>query len=258
MRRHPVGLPAGVRPFAADLADPALGVRLVELSARSPIQSAVFAASAGAHTSEAYEAVYIHGMRQLIAALHQLPTPPKRLVFVSSTSVYGDMGGGDVVEATPTLPDSFAGKGMLAAETLIKESGIPSVALRFGGIYGPGRWRLPESVVSGEARLLPGGGPVSNRIHRDDGAAAIAHVLQLPHPASTYLVVDDAPTAHNEVLEWLAMQAGKTLSWAAEASATSRQLRGNKRCSNALLKASGFRFRYPTFREGYAPFFGRR
>lgn len=258
MRRRPASLPPGVDLLVADLEDENLGRRLQELAALRPLSSVVFAASAGAHSPAAYEAVYVRGMRNLVQALAGLETRPKRLIFVSSTSVYGDASGAEVTEASATVPDTFAGKCMLEGECIAQSSGVESVALRFGGIYGPDRWRLPQSVLRGEARLIPGGGPVTNRIHRDDGAAAIQHVLSLPNPAPAYLVVDDGPAPHNDVLAWLARRAGRELEWATgEEARSSRGPRGSKRCSNALLRASGFRCAFPTFREGYEEFFSQ-
>ena len=66
-----------------------------------------------------------------------------------------------------------------------------------------------------------------------------------------YIGVDDAPVTELEVLEWLAARLGAPAPRrVSEADAASRG--AGKRCSNARLRASGYRFRYPTYREGYA------
>jgi nucleoside-diphosphate-sugar epimerase len=250
MRRHPAALPPGVRPFAADL------TRDFDLKPLGPIRRVVFAAAADSHSAEAYERTYVAGVLRLSAALARLPLTIERLVFISSTSVYGDTGGADVTESSPAVPESFAGRLLLEAELIARGAAPCSVALRFGGIYGPGRWRLAEQAAAGEAKLQPHGGNVTNRIHRDDGAAAVRHILALPDPAAVYNVVDDEPALYNDVVGWLAARRGVSLATGeAGESAAGRQLRGNKRCSNALLTASGFRCRYPSYREGYAAFF---
>ena len=56
-------------------------------------------------------------------------------------------------------------------------SGLPATSLRLGGIYGPGRTRLIESVRSGRAAIRPGAPRFGNRIHRDDAAGALAHLI---------------------------------------------------------------------------------
>ena len=125
--------------------------------------------------------------------------------------------------------------------------------LRLGGIYGPGRTSLVERVRSGAARVSPGSARFTNRIHRDDAAAALAHLAALPAAPSCHLGVDCAPAPEAEVLAWLAERLGVAppCEDAPPAREETRRATGNKRCSNARLLATGFRFRYPTYREGY-------
>ena len=88
----------------------------------------------------------------------------------------------------------------------------------------------------------------TNRIHRDDAAAAIAHLLALPEPAATCVGVDQDPADLTDVMRWIAERLGVPL---VEAEASEALAAGSRRCRNAALLASGFRFTYPTFREGY-------
>jgi nucleoside-diphosphate-sugar epimerase len=146
---------------------------------------------------------------------------------------------------------------------VLRESGGPGVVLRLGGIYGPGRTRLVESVRDGSASIAPGPPRYTNRIQRDDCAGATAHILRLAEPAPIYVGVDCDPAEERVVLEWVAARLGvasPTVRAAdAEGDASARSgsggrgivRRGNKRCRNARLVASGYTFRYPTFREGY-------
>jgi nucleoside-diphosphate-sugar epimerase len=99
----------------------------------------------------------------------------------------------------------------------------------------------------------PGSRRFTNRIHRDDAAAALAHLAFLPDAAACHLGVDSEPAPEAEVLAWLAARLGVALPCASEppASGETRRSSGTKRCSNARLLATGFRFRYPTYREGY-------
>ncbi len=125
---------------------------------------------------------------------------------------------------------------------------FPGTVLRLGGIYGPGRTSLLERARSG----VPGGPAFTNRIHRDDAAAALLHLALLPTAEPCYVGVDCEPATEAEVLAWLARRLGVTPAEApGVAPSSSRRARGSKRCRNARLLASGFRFRYPTWREGY-------
>lgn len=245
LRRRTEGLPTPIRPIAADLLDPGLADRL------PPVDAVVHAASADGSTPEGYRAAYVESVRNLLDALMRGPHRPARVIFVSSTAVWGDREGGWVDEGTPPDPDSFRGELVLEGERLVREGPIPGVVLRLGGIYGPGRRRLIERVRAGEATCPePGGAPLwSNRIHRDDAARAIAHILGLPEPEPLYAGVDEEPAPLCDVVRFLARRLG-----APEpriASDRSRE-RSNKRVSSRRLRASGYAFRYPSYREGYA------
>ena len=151
-------------------------------------------------------------------------------------------------EETPEEPEDFRGRILLEGEALAREKGGRGVVLRLGGIYGPGRTRLLERVRSGEARC-PDGDPIwSNRIHRDDAAGALIHLLEHPDPGPVYLGVDDEPASLCDVYRFVARLVG-----APEPQPESgvRRDRANKRCSNARLRKSGLELRYPTYREGY-------
>ena len=169
-------------------------------------------------------------------------------MFTSSTAVYAQADGEWVDERSPTLPTAFNGRRLLEAEQLLFAHAPGGVVLRLGGIYGPGRTRLLERVRRGEASYPPGTPAWSNRIHRDDCAGALAHLLELPDPEPVYLGVDNEPTCRRTLLEWLAARLDAP---APRPDPALPPPRSNKRCSNARLCASGYRFRYPDFRRGY-------
>jgi nucleoside-diphosphate-sugar epimerase len=125
--------------------------------------------------------------------------------------------------------------------------------LRFGGIYGPSRTGLIERVRQGVAACRDGPPLYTNRIHRDDCAGALHHLMMLPAPESLYIGVDHESAEQCDVLRWLAARLGAPPPRVEAASpANTRRQRTNKRCRNAKLVASGYVFRYPTYREGYA------
>ncbi|MBZ4194629.1 MAG: SDR family oxidoreductase [Candidatus Contendobacter sp.] len=256
LKRHPGDLPPGLQPLAADLTDSAT------LNALPPgLDAVVYSAAAADFSKVDYEAVYIAGVRNLLAALKRTGQHPLRLLFTSSTSVYAQHHGEWVDEDSPAEAEGFSGRCIRLGEQLLWDSGWPAVAVRFGGIYGPGRTRLIDSVREGSA-IRPAGPPLyTNRIHRDDCARVLEHLLDLSDPERLYLAVDDDPAPLAEVLGWLAEQLGVpepplATQPALKPGAETRRnpalrLRASKRCSNARLRASGFTFRYPGYREGY-------
>lgn len=263
LRRHPEALgplPPGVHPFAADLAR---AQTLANLPGE--LDAVVYAASASERSDAGYRAAYVDGPRHLLHALRRSGQRPRSFVFVSSTSVYEGAGlqaglsGGWVDERTPVAPAHFPGRRLLEGEQLVRESDLPATIVRLGGIYGPGRERLLDSVRTGRARLrgpLPDGTPRwTNRIHRDDCAGVLAFVLASAdrEPPELLVAVDDEPTAYDELLAGLAELTGAPRPPLQEPDASQAEsaLRSNKRCRNALLRARGYTFRFPSWREGY-------
>ena len=242
LRRDPGRLPAPIRPVSADLLDPLLEIQL------PVVDRVVYAVSADGSSEEQYRDAYVNGVANFLDALESLGDPPHQLIYVSSTAVYEDKAGGWVDESMHAAPTGYRGAAVLEGEELVREGSIPSVCLRLGGIYGPGRTRLLERVRSGEARC-PGGEAVwSNRIHRDDAAGALVHLLTLETPDSVYIGVDDEPAPICDVYSYVARLIG-----APEPEIeTGAQGRPGKRCSNRRLVSSGYHFKFPTYREGYA------
>jgi nucleoside-diphosphate-sugar epimerase len=246
LRRHPVDLPSGVEPIAADLAVPR---SLADLP--RALDVVVYAASPGGRDDAFYRTTYVEGLRNLLAAFAAQGQQPRRLIFVSSTAVYGQTRGEWVDETSPTQPSHFSGRRLLEAEALVRESAVPGVVLRLGGIYGPLRTRLIDEVRQGRAPIARGGPRYTNRIHRDDCAGALDHLIELSEPADCYLGVDSAPEDEAVVLRWLADVLGASPPRAGGSDQRRTPRSGSKRCRNTRLVESGYAFRYPTYREGY-------
>ena len=115
--------------------------------------------------------------------------------------------------------------------------------MRFAGIYGPGRTRLVERVRAGD----PCSAAYTNRIHRDDCAGVLRHLLRLERPLPLYLAADREPATQCAVMTWMAERLGLPAPSIADAGDGSL----GKRCRNARLVSSGYEFEYPSFREGY-------
>lgn len=205
-----------------------------------------------AFTDEGYEAGYVAPARALREACDALPASlrPRRLLWVSSTRVYGENGGGWVDETTEPQPQGFAGRRLLEAERTLLMSDVPTTVVRFSGIYGPGRDRLIRVVKGG--RIAPAV-PVqwTNRIHSDDCAGVLAHLIECEMRgealANLYVGSDCAPVSAHEVQSWLAQRLGVSPLEEAVADSVS----AGRRCSNQRLLDSGYRFRYPTWQDGY-------
>lgn len=245
-RRSPGKLPAEIEGAAADLSAPNLP------SVPKDTTAVVIAVAADAPTEEAYRAAYVQGSAHVLNALERDGVIPERVLFVSSTAVYGDAGGGWVDEGTAAVPGGFSGRVLLEAEDLLHArlagTRTRTSALRLGGIYGPGRTRLIDQVRSGSA-IIPEDVRHTNRIHRDDAAAAIVHLVTMPDdPAPVYVGVDDEPADLGSVLRFLAAEMDLTEPRVGDAGPARG---GNKRCRNWLLHSTGYMFNFPSFREGY-------
>lgn len=245
-RRSPGKLPAEIEGVAANLGTAELPLVPADTTA------VVIAVAADAPTEGAYQSAYLDGVAHVLDALERDRVAPERVLFVSSTAVHGDAGGGWIDESTTPEPGGFSGRVLRDAEELLLKrldgTGTSPIVLRLGGIYGPGRTRLIDQVRTGVA-VVPDQPRFTNRIHRDDAAGAIVHVLSMPDaPAPVYLGVDNDPAELGDVLRFLAVELGLDVPPTGDAGDARG---GNKRCSNALLRGTGFSFKYPTFREGY-------
>jgi nucleoside-diphosphate-sugar epimerase len=235
----------------------------VDLSAEKPVippdtAMVVVTISAGRPTEEAYRAAYLDGLGNLLDALDDARVTPDRMLLVSSTAVYDVNDGSWVDEQTPANATPGTDSIVLDAERMLHSRLPTATVLRLAGIYGPGRERLITQVREGAP--LSARPRHTNRIHRDDAAAAIVHLLlRTEQPAPLYLGVDNAPVTGNEVLLFLAAELGlpePTLNDSANDSALiapspDSQRGGDKLLNNRLLLHTGFTFAYPTYREGY-------
>lgn len=244
LRRSVDALPSAIRPFAADL------TRLEDVDWPTSFDLVVYAAAADERSEAAYRRAYVEGVRQITARLAAQTSLPRQLVFVSSTGVYGQSDGEWVDESSPTEPSSFTGRVLLEGEALIRSAPFPSVIARSGGIYGPGRTALIDRVRAGRGVEHEDPPQFTNRVHRDDLAAAVDHLLDLPDPDDVYLVVDDEPAPRHDVHRYLATRLGVDRFATPSGSGAERGV-GSKRCSNRRLRETGFTPQYPSYREGY-------
>jgi nucleoside-diphosphate-sugar epimerase len=246
LRRRPELLPTTIHPLKADLCDPG------SLFLIPPTLDFVFYTAAADHTDDiSYQAAYVIGIRNLLNHLLETHQPVRRFFFTSSTAVYAQTGGEWVDETSETLPREFAGRRLLEGEELLLRGPFVATVVRMAGIYGPGRTRLIDQVRRGEAVCDKAETRYTNRIHRDDCAGVLQHLMRLSSLETLYLGADNEPAGQGEVLRWLAKRLGDPPSSAESSTLTGRESKSNKRCRNSRLLQSGYSFRYPTFREGY-------
>lgn len=246
LRRDVSKLAAGILPVAGDLS-------ARECPAGWPAQAVdylVYCAAATGPGEEAYRAAYVDGPARVLDWLRQHGQSVKRVLFVSSTGVYGQMAGEWVDETSECAPASYSGQLLLEGERLLLGCGLPATMLRLAGIYGPGRQWLLEQVRSGYR--VPAEPPqYGNRIHAEDAAGLLAFLLQADLAGkaldSVYIGVDDAPAPLSEVVDWLRGELGVTT----EAEEQVSRRPGSKRCRNARARALGWVPRYPDYRAGY-------
>ena len=246
LRRNTAHLPAGIVPIAADLNQPECPSDWPQ----QPIDYVVYAMAAQSMTEAGYQQSYVQGQRHMYSWLAQHQQQPKRVIFVSSTGVYGQNDDSWIDEQSPTEPQRWSGQIMLEAEQCAMNSGHPATAVRLSGIYGPGRNMLIERVREGY--YAPHLHSFTNRIHADDAAGLIATILsadaQDQTVESVYLGVDNKPVEQAEVVAWLQQQ----LKVSSVPGLVLQPRSGSKRCSNARARALGWQPKYSSYREGYA------
>jgi electron-transferring-flavoprotein dehydrogenase len=227
-RDHPV---AGARLLRADLGS---GEGLQRLPKH--VQALVVCVAPEQRDEAGYRRLYRDGLRRLLDAMQA-----DRVLFVSSTAVYGQDAGEWVTETSATEPPAFNGRVLLEAEAELAAHPL-GIALRLSGIYGPGREALLRKAREGRATRPHW----TNRIHVDDAAAALSCLLDLPAPQRVYLGNDDRPALEHEVQDWVREQEGLP------AVAASGEAVTGRRVANTRLRATGWIPAHPDFRSGYS------
>lgn len=134
-------------------------------------------------------------MAGLLTALEQ-QSRPRRIVYISTSAVYGDCHGDWITEAQPVNPTTPRGRRRLAAErqlqTWTESRGVQWIILRVPGIYGPGK--LPLARLQKRLPVLrEADAPWTNRIHIDDLAAVCVAAMASTHANTVYNVSDGSP-----------------------------------------------------------------
>ena len=192
---------------------------------------------------------------------------PRRVVYISTTGVYGDCAGQWIDETHPVQPVADRSRRRRdAEETLIGwslTSGRDLVILRVAGIYGPGRLPL-ERIRAGTPMVRPQQSPYTNRIHVDDLVTACIAAMERAPSGAVYNACDGHPSTMTDYFLEVAAAAGLPsppligleeaadrlsegmLSYLSE----SRRLRNDR-----LRDELGVVFRYPSLADGLRAIF---
>lgn len=145
--------------------------------------------------------------RRLLAALRSRGSLARRIVYISTTGVYGDCAGASVPETRPVRPATARARRRVAAERLLRRAAIASHArlaiLRAPGIYAAERLSL-ERLRRGDPVLVPDEDVITNHIHADDLARAMVWALFRAKGGRVYNVSDDAQMAMGDYYDAMA------------------------------------------------------
>lgn len=195
--------------------------------------------------------------RNLLTALNKSTILPHRLVFISTSGVYGDCGGALVRETQPVRPMSSRAQRRADVERQLrvwgKHRGGRVSILRVPGIYGAGR--LPvERVLKGTPALRPEEDVYTNHIHADDLARVAIAALHRGRPGRIYNTGDDVHMKMADYFDMVADHYGlphpPRITWAEAQQQLSPGLLSfmaeSRRLDNTRIKRElGVRLRYP-------------
>lgn len=182
--------------------------------------------------------------RQLVSALGG---HPGRVVYLSTTAVYGDTHLVD--ETTPVQARGIRAQARIETEQAVERGPWQSLILRPAAIYGPGRG-VHVAMASGRYTMLGDGSNFISRIHVDD-LAAIVEAALLSSLAGAYPVADQHPCPAHEIAEFCASLLHLPAPVPGDSKDVPRSLRANRRVDgSAICRHLGVKLLYPSYREG--------
>jgi nucleoside-diphosphate-sugar epimerase len=224
------------------------------------LESVVFAVGYDRSCRASIEEVYAGGLKNVLAAL---PPWVTRVIYISTTGVYGPHAGEWVDESTPPDPRRDGGRASLAAEQVLAAHplGRRSVILRLAGLYGPGRVPHLDKLRAGEPLPVPSEGWL-NLIHVDDAArivvAADAWLASTDAAAGPHVfcVSDGAPVRradyYREAVRLLGAPPPRFTSPPPDSPAAERAA-ANRRIRNEKMRLTlHVALEFPSYRQGLA------
>ncbi len=177
-------------------------VHQLNLAHISPIDWVYVLLSPNESTPEAYQRVYVDSVQPISNALKQHPV--QKVVVVSSTRVYGENHGERIDDESEMKPNDEQGRLLLKMEQLWQQA-YPSanIIIRPTGIYGTSVARMLK--LAEKTKTYPNR-HWSNRIHIDDLANFLAHLLHVEHAEKSYIVSNNQPSLLHETIQWFQRQ----------------------------------------------------
>lgn len=204
----------------------------------------VITISSYGRTADDYRASYLDCAQGIADAISSGRLQCQQVIWVSSTSVWGQAG--NVDEQTPPLPSKETAAVLLAAEQRMRTLGVPSCVLRLAGLYGGGSQWLIQQWQNGNLAL----NHYSHRLHRQDASRLLAWLAErylggtaLP---ATLIGYDGQATPGEDIAGFFSEQLGES------AATNSNRAKPCKRIVSTQLQQLGFRCQYHDFRSGYA------
>ncbi|MCA9213618.1 MAG: SDR family oxidoreductase [Planctomycetales bacterium] len=239
----------GFKAIVGDVTDPN---SLTELSRLPGIATTLYAVGHDRESGNSIRKVYVNGLRNVLEAL---PANTERLIYISSTGVYGQSDNETVDETSECMPTREGGRACWEAEQTLAHHtfGSKSVILRLAGIYGLGRIPSLTKLQSGQT-LNVNADAYLNLIHVDDACRIVLSAEQATTP-NLFVVSDGVPVRRREFYEHAAKLIGTSVTFGhAEDNDSGRRAQsGGKRiCADKLRRELDFVLQYPNYREGLA------
>lgn len=245
----------GIRPIIGDISQPESLTKLPDA------ETVLYAVGFDRSSNQTRREIYVQG---LCNVLSELKDRKQKIIYLSSTSVYGQSAGEWVDESSVCEPERENGRICLEAEQLFSEQkSLQIVILRLAGIYGPGRLLARMEQIKAGEPLMGRPDAYLNLIHVTDIVNTILKCDAESQLESHYLVSDNCPITRQEYYERLAkilnapvpqFSADLPNQPAAKSSrkhSTERATGLNKRCNNQRLREElGLELVYPTIKEG--------
>ncbi len=262
----------GIEPIIGDILDPD---SLAPLAQIDKVDTLLYAVGFDRAAQASRREVYVHGLANVLA---KMDNNMRRMIYISSTSVYGQQDGEWIDESSRCEPVAENGQVCLEAErTAMKHVEKVAAAaaessssrgsfelniLRLAGIYGPDRLLRRIDLLRRNDPLECDPDAWLNLIHVDDAVAAIMACEECGRAGEVYLVCDDQPVPRREYYTLLASLVGAVpprfqsqsppdQEHSANATEGGHRPGKNKRCSNKKLHVElGVDLRFPTYETG--------
>ena len=224
---------SGIRPIVADVC------KLDSLANLPASDLVLYAVGYDRNSGQSHEEVTCGGLRNVLSSINGRCS---RLIYISSTSVFGQSAGEWVDESSDCIPTQPGGRNCFNAERLVAEY-FPNPdatnvnVLRLAGIYGPERLLSRIESIKAGIPVAGRGDSWLNLIHVDDAVSAVLACEKTSSPFETYVVADDRPVLRKEYYSLLAELTGGPAPVFNPEEASRRGSGGlNKRCSNKKLR----------------------